>query len=101
MRASVPHLKKRSDFLRVAGGRRKCAAPGLVLQVAAQEVAQEDSVQVLQLSKLLFHSYLPIKQPFTRNFGMLDFYSPPNVSPHCATQQELPPIRQQRWTSRG
>lgn len=30
----VPRLKRRADFLRIAAGRRKWAAPGLVLQVA-------------------------------------------------------------------
>jgi ribonuclease P protein component len=33
MRAGLGRLKRRSEFLRVAGGRRKWAAPGLVLQV--------------------------------------------------------------------
>lgn len=31
---SLPRLKRRADFLRVAAARRKWAAPGLVLQVA-------------------------------------------------------------------
>jgi ribonuclease P protein component len=33
MRAGLGRLKRRSDFLQVAGARRKWAAPGLVLQV--------------------------------------------------------------------
>jgi ribonuclease P protein component len=32
MTVDVPRLKRRSEFLRVAGARQKCAAPGLVLQ---------------------------------------------------------------------
>jgi ribonuclease P protein component len=34
MRTAVPHLKLRTDFLRVAASRRRCAMPGVVLQVA-------------------------------------------------------------------
>ena len=34
MRTAVPHLKRRADFLRVAAARRRCATPGVVLQVA-------------------------------------------------------------------
>jgi ribonuclease P protein component len=34
MRATVPHLKIRADFLRVAANRRRWAMPGVVLQVA-------------------------------------------------------------------
>ncbi len=34
MAASLGRLKKRADFLRVAGARRKFATPGLVLQAA-------------------------------------------------------------------
>jgi len=34
--SSVGRLKRRADFLRVAAARRKWAAPGLILQVAAQ-----------------------------------------------------------------
>ena len=34
MAARIGRLKRRADFLRVAGVRRKCAAPGLVLQAA-------------------------------------------------------------------
>ncbi|MGE4219029.1 MAG: ribonuclease P protein component [Alphaproteobacteria bacterium] len=33
MPAAVERLKRRTEFLRVAAGRRKAAAPGLVLQV--------------------------------------------------------------------
>jgi ribonuclease P protein component len=32
----VQRLKRRSEFLRVAGARRKCAMPGLVLQACRQ-----------------------------------------------------------------
>jgi ribonuclease P protein component len=47
--SSVGRLKRRADFLRVAAVRRKWAAPGLVLQVAAQpqpssEGAAEDTI---------------------------------------------------------
>jgi ribonuclease P protein component len=35
MRAAIGRLKRREDFLRVAGSRRKAALPGLVLQAAA------------------------------------------------------------------
>jgi ribonuclease P protein component len=35
----VERLKRRSEFLRVAGARRKCAMPGLVLQVRRQDMA--------------------------------------------------------------
>ncbi|MBI3513111.1 MAG: ribonuclease P protein component [Proteobacteria bacterium] len=34
MRAALPHLKIRADFLRVAASRRRWAMPGVVLQVA-------------------------------------------------------------------
>jgi ribonuclease P protein component len=34
--SSVGRLKRRADFLRVAAARRKWAAPGLILQAAAQ-----------------------------------------------------------------
>ena len=34
MAARIGRLKRRADFLRVAGLRRKCAAPGLILQAA-------------------------------------------------------------------
>ncbi len=51
MGAPIGRLKKRSDFLRVAGGRRKWAAPGLVLQVARAEpnghaAASEGAIRV-------------------------------------------------------
>ncbi|TAD88736.1 MAG: ribonuclease P protein component [Alphaproteobacteria bacterium] len=36
MRGPIPHLSRRAEFLRVAAARRKWAAPGLVLQVAAR-----------------------------------------------------------------
>jgi ribonuclease P protein component len=35
----VQRLKRRSEFLRVAGARRKCAMPGLVLQARRQDEA--------------------------------------------------------------
>lgn len=41
MRIKVGRLTKRPDFLRVASGRRKWAAPGLVLQARRSEVAHE------------------------------------------------------------
>lgn len=34
MRAALPHLKMRADFLRVAASRKRCAMPSVVLQVA-------------------------------------------------------------------
>jgi ribonuclease P protein component len=34
MRAAIGRLKRREDFLRVAGARRKAALPGVVLQAA-------------------------------------------------------------------
>jgi ribonuclease P protein component len=39
--SSVGRLKRRADFLRVAAARRKWAAPGLILQVAAQPETAE------------------------------------------------------------
>ena len=39
MRANLGRLKRRSEFLRVAGARRKWAAPGLVLQVRVRDLA--------------------------------------------------------------
>ena len=41
MRIKVGRLTKRPDFLRVAGGRRNWAAPGLVLQARPSEVTHE------------------------------------------------------------
>jgi ribonuclease P protein component len=35
--AAVARLKRRPDFLRVAGGRRKWVAPGLILQALRQD----------------------------------------------------------------
>ena len=44
--SSVGRLKRRADFLRVAAARRKWAAPGLILQVAAQpELSSEQPSQ--------------------------------------------------------
>ncbi len=42
MSVSVSRLKRRDEFLRVAAGRRKWAAPGLVLQVLRREGDTED-----------------------------------------------------------
>lgn len=36
---ALPHLKRRAEFLRVAGGGRKWVAPGLILQVLRREPA--------------------------------------------------------------
>lgn len=41
MPIALARLKKRADFLRIAGQRRKWAAPGLILQAAAAPVAQD------------------------------------------------------------
>lgn len=41
MRIEVGRLTKRPDFLRVASGRHKWAAPGLVLQARRSEVTHE------------------------------------------------------------
>ena len=42
--SSVGRLRRRADFLRVAAARRKWAAPGLILQVAAQpDLASEEN----------------------------------------------------------
>ncbi|UCH72925.1 MAG: ribonuclease P protein component [Rhodospirillales bacterium] len=38
-RSAVQRLKRRTDFLRVAGARRKCAMPGLVLQARRRDDA--------------------------------------------------------------
>jgi ribonuclease P protein component len=43
--SSVGRLKRRADFLRVAAVRRKWAAPGLVLQVAAQPEPVAETVR--------------------------------------------------------
>ena len=40
MPVSLDRLKKRADFLRVAGQRKKWAAPGLILQVAPLPLGQ-------------------------------------------------------------
>ena len=42
MSVSVSRLKRRDEFLRVAAGRRKWAAPGLVLQVLRRDGDAED-----------------------------------------------------------
>ena len=44
--SSVGRLKRRADFLRVAAVRRKWAAPGLILQVAAQPEPVSESIRV-------------------------------------------------------
>jgi ribonuclease P protein component len=46
MRTTVPHLRHRADFLRVAAGRRRCATPGVVLQVAPRPAATGASARV-------------------------------------------------------
>lgn len=48
MNPSLSRLKKRVDFLRVAGRRRKWAAPGLILQAAPAEGpdAKADAIRV-------------------------------------------------------
>jgi ribonuclease P protein component len=43
--ASLPRLKRRSEFLRVAGKGRKCAAPGVVVQ-ALRRAEPEPPVRV-------------------------------------------------------
>jgi ribonuclease P protein component len=44
--SSVGRLKRRADFLRVAAARRKWAAPGLILQAAAQPQSTEHAIRV-------------------------------------------------------
>jgi ribonuclease P protein component len=44
--SSVGRLKRRADFLRVAAARRKWAAPGLILQAAAQPQSAEQAIRV-------------------------------------------------------
>jgi ribonuclease P protein component len=46
MRASVPHLKIRADFLRVAANRRRWAMPGVVLQIAPRPEGTGASARV-------------------------------------------------------
>jgi len=41
--ARLERLKRRREFLRVAGGRRKAAAPGLILQAAPREAVEADA----------------------------------------------------------
>ena len=43
MPAAVERLKRRTEFLRVAAGRQKAAAPGLVLQARATEADADPS----------------------------------------------------------
>jgi ribonuclease P protein component len=45
VRARLTRLKRRAEFLRVAGGRRKWAAPGLVLQARRRE-AEENGIRI-------------------------------------------------------
>ena len=45
MQARPTRLKRRAEFLRVAGERRKWAAPGLVLQARRRE-ADEDGIRI-------------------------------------------------------
>lgn len=40
-RTSVPHLKKRAEFLRVSGGGRRAPTPSLILQAAPQDGTAE------------------------------------------------------------
>ncbi len=42
----LSHLKNRAEFLRIAGGRRKAAHAGLVLQVAEQPADVADGARV-------------------------------------------------------
>lgn len=42
----LSHLKSRAEFLRIAGGRRKSAHAGLVLQVAEQPRGVSDGARV-------------------------------------------------------
>ena len=50
MSVSLARLKKRADFLRVAGQRKKWASPGLILQVAplpeGQPTPEADAIRV-------------------------------------------------------
>lgn len=46
---SIAHLRRRSDFLRVAARRCKWAAPGLVLQVAPTEPVDDIITSATQL----------------------------------------------------
>jgi len=43
MTAAVPRLKRRSEFLRVAGTRRKFVAPGLILQIRKVSGAEDEA----------------------------------------------------------
>jgi ribonuclease P protein component len=45
VQARLTRLKRRAEFLRVAGGRRKWAAPGLVLQARRRE-AEENGIRI-------------------------------------------------------
>ncbi len=47
--SSVGRLKRRADFLRVAAARRKWAAPGLILQAAAQPEAPESAEAITRV----------------------------------------------------
>lgn len=44
--AGIARLKRRADFLRVAGGRRKCVTPGLILQAARCPAEAPDVLRV-------------------------------------------------------
>jgi len=46
MRATVPHLKIRADFLRVAANRRRWAMPSVVLQVAPRPAGTGTAARV-------------------------------------------------------
>ena len=49
MAVRLDRLKKRADFLRVAGLRRKWAAPGLILQAAPGPAAGDDQADSLRV----------------------------------------------------
>lgn len=46
MRAALPHLKIRADFLRVAAGRKRAAMPSVVLQAAPRPAGTGTSARV-------------------------------------------------------
>lgn len=45
MRVAVRRLKRRPEFLRVAGSKRKWVAPGLILQVGRGEAVEGEAAQ--------------------------------------------------------
>jgi ribonuclease P protein component len=46
VQARPTRLRRRAEFLRVAGGRRKWAAPGLVLQARRHEAEEKDGIRI-------------------------------------------------------